>query len=1203
MSSTLDAFDDMLADIDNVFENSTDTNDATLGRTIGGTLGSSSERYSVAVVAAPKESVPASAATTLQRRGNRNSEFDEYNTIDGIDAALSVDPDAAAAAQLDALLAETGVPSDSPKKFTPNKSRNDDDDDLEAEYAPFPSGLKKRDPAAAPSTAFKAKAAMPIARAQIDSARELDSLLDSVDADAELEDLNADDLALPSFESTRPTVPKPSRAVGASAVPALSPAKPTSNDAESMLDDMLADIESGGAASPASMPYSFQAPAKALPSIAAVVSAPIILTVNIEHINTTKKMKFQTDMTVATVIATVKQQLVKMAQIQGAEEFVLLFNSAASAPLAADLVIGTLQPKSMDNVHLRLAGGGASKPPPSSAAPKPSPVSAPLPNTASMLAMALPDVVVGGGGGGGHDESASAPASASELPSVPAGLTSLVLTVNVPLAKTVKKIKFSGTDTVGDACGMVAAVLLKSHLLQEKAKNTPFCFYRKENGTGKIEKSTLLRASELKSHDTVFMLDMRDPEQKLTKFDRTMLAAREDEDGTARRRVDVLLPRQTLEYYKSAAQSAAGLLHGAQLVGYMTKEGSGVKSWRRRLFVLHGQALYYFVTDEDLEPKGRLDLTPLTTVRNEDGKKQRNCFSVTIAKRTLYVYTDEDYERDEWKAAILQAGQNGTVSASVQYEATHTLLTTLWLSESRDSLGDALKRVVAIVADDYAHDVIDHPEDAAWGFFDIGEAPLTDAAVADLDPCLQVKPLEPTKISSANKAPSTFSRLLSRGQDLLSSVGGGATGAAAKPAKSGGSSVGGSSAGGSAAATPKHLTQATGEYKGKVVIAEAVKNEDVKLVDTSVARSKPKMAAGRKAPTRRKKVEIALDRSEIAPDLDFDLTGGDDDAPPVSASPAPRGSNHVPAGAVPLLSPRALEGGPSGRGAGGTLARGGAARGGGIGSVMAGGGTLARGGGGAAGGTLARGGASGRGRGAGRGGGGGSPSTSSDDVFGAALDLPDVVLERPKSTPVDEPPAAKSMGGTLARGGGSAVVRGGAAGRGRGAPGGIGGASDDVFGAASALPDVVLERPKSTPPVADDDDDDARAPVPAKPTAPVANTGERRSLPAPSRAASARGASVAARGAAPATLTRGGASARGAAAAPTRGRALPTPAGRAGGGGAAPSRGGRALPTPKPKGEAAAPTAAAASIGDELEDLTDNFDDMLEGLDGGEFDL
>jgi hypothetical protein len=695
------------------------------------------------------------------------------------------------------------------------------------------------------------------------------------------------------------------------------------------------------------------------------------------------------------------------------------------------------------------------------------------------------------------------------------------------------------------------------------------------------------------------MLDMRDPEQKLTKFDRTMLAARQDEDGAPRRRVDVLLPRQTLEYYKSAAQSAAGLLHGAQLVGYMTKEGSGVKSWRRRLFVLHGQALYYFVTDEDLEPKGRLDLTPLTTVRNEDGKKQRNCFSVTIAKRTLYVYTDEDYERDEWKAAILQAGQQGTASASVQYEATHTLLTTLWLSEARDSLGDALKRVVAIVADDYAHDVIDHPEDAAWGFFDIGEKQLTDTAIAELDPCVQVKPLEPTRISSANKAPSTFSRLLSRGQEMLSSVAAGGAGAAgaSKPAKSSGSSVGGSPTPASAA-PPKHLTQASGEYKGKVVIAEAVKNEDVKLVDTSVVRSKPKMA-GRKAPTRRKKVEIALDRSEIAPDLDFDLTGGDDDAPPVSVSPAPRGSNHVPVGAVPLLSPRALEGGPSGRGAGGTLARGGgAARGGGIRSVMAGG-TLARGGGsgGGVGGTLARGGASGRGRGAGRGAAPASSSTSSDDVFGAALDLPDVVLERPKSTPVDEPPVKPA--GTLARGGSSVAGRGGAAGRGRGAPMG---SSDDVFGAAMALPDVVLERPKSTPPVADDDVDDAKAPVPVKPTAPVTNTGERRSLPAPSRAASARGASVAARGGAPATLSRGGASARGAAAAPTRGRALPTPAARGGGGAAAaPSRGGRALPTPKPKSEAAAP--AAASVSDELEDLTDNFDEMLEGLDGGEFDL
>jgi hypothetical protein len=98
------------------------------------------------VVAAPKESVPSS--TNSDAAARRASDFDDYNTIDGIDAALSVDPDAGAAAELDALLAETGVADDlpTPKKFTPSSSSSaamHEDDDLEAEYAPFPSGLEK----------------------------------------------------------------------------------------------------------------------------------------------------------------------------------------------------------------------------------------------------------------------------------------------------------------------------------------------------------------------------------------------------------------------------------------------------------------------------------------------------------------------------------------------------------------------------------------------------------------------------------------------------------------------------------------------------------------------------------------------------------------------------------------------------------------------------------------------------------------------------------------------------------------------------------------------------------------------------------------------------------------------------------------------------------------------------------------------------
>jgi len=1121
MSSAFDAFDDLLADIDADLEPkkqpSTPPDD---GGDVGGAYGGA------------------------------------YDSVDDVQAALAVDANAAAAAELDELLRGSLVVPTSATlkkplpvvgKSLPAKPQrrveaptriddndNNDDDDLQADYAPFPSGLKRN--ASVTAQTFQGKASMMLRPAVDPNALE------------ELDDL--DDLGVPSFESTRKAVP-------------------AAQSADALLDGLLANINDADDAGDAHPAYSTSAPALK------VAATPIILTVNIEHIATTKKMKFTTDMTVATVIATVQQQLAKMALINGDEEFVFLFGSATSTPLQPNFVLGGQQPKPMDNVYLRLKGGA---PPSASSAA-----------SSSSAARAA------------HDE--NTPGNDAMPPSA-----SLVLTINVPLAKAVKKIKFSGSDTVGDACGMVAAVLLKSHLLEEKAKNTPFCFYRRENGTGKIEKNTPLRATELKAGDVVYMLDMRDPEQKLAKFDRSVLAARKDDDGKAKRRVDVLLPRAVLEYYKSAAQSAAGLLHGATLVGYMTKEGSGVKSWRRRLFVLHGQSLYYFVTDEDLEPKGRLDLTPSTVVRNEDGKKQRNCFSVTIAKRTLFVYTDEEWERDEWKAAITKAAQSGAQSHSVAHEATHTLLTTLWLSEARDSLADALKTAVTIVANDYAYDVIDHPDDAAWGWFKLDDSPLaSDTPVSDLAECVQVRPLEPSKLSSAAKGGSTFSRLLSRGQDLVGSV----TNSIKNSASGGGSGGGGGSSSAAAPASKSKpgsskeetkLAQASGEYKGKVVIAEAVKNEDVKLVDTSVVRSKPKVG-GRKAPTRRKKVEIALDRSEIAPDLDFDLTGGDDapdsspSLPEVSAAPArpaaaaavdrvisprpvarasdhvpervvspkpiTRGSDHVPVsprmppGAVPLM--------------GGTLARGG-------------GGTLARGGGGA---TLSRGGAAGRG--------GGAAPARGGAVSDNPEDLPDV-------------PSAGSSGRTLPRGGG-------AAGRGRGAPTveadalpdapssgrGAGGAARGTLARGASA--GAAGRGRGAPVYANFDADETVEPLERAKSMPRTDAAqadapksEGRALPLPSRAASARG----------------GAAAPGRSAAPARGgRALPTPAARGGRGGAAPAaagRGGRALPQPKPK--------AAPDVLDELEALDDlaldaeenlesldSFRDVLEGLDTGEFDL
>ena len=106
-------------------------------------------------------------------------------------------------------------------------------------------------------------------------------------------------------------------------------------------------------------------------------------------------------------------------------------------------------------------------------------------------------------------------------------------------------------------------------------------------------------------------------------------------------------------------------------------------------------------------------------------------FALSIAKRTLYAYADDAEERDEWMNALKEAASAGRESLAVQYEATHTLLTTLWLSAD-ETAGDALNRALNVVRDEFAYDVIDHPDDAMWAVFAMG-ADASDDAPERLD--------------------------------------------------------------------------------------------------------------------------------------------------------------------------------------------------------------------------------------------------------------------------------------------------------------------------------------------------------------------------------------------------------------------------------------------------------------------------------------
>ncbi len=61
--------------------------------------------------------------------------------------------------------------------------------------------------------------------------------------------------------------------------------------------------------------------------------------------------------------------------------------------------------------------------------------------------------------------------------------------------------------------------------------------------------------------------------------------------------------------------------------GYLTKEGGGHKSWRKRWFTLCNNCLYYFEKPEDLKPKGTIPLENLI-VREMGDPKRPFCFEI-----------------------------------------------------------------------------------------------------------------------------------------------------------------------------------------------------------------------------------------------------------------------------------------------------------------------------------------------------------------------------------------------------------------------------------------------------------------------------------------------------------------------------------------------------------------------------------------------
>jgi len=93
-------------------------------------------------------------------------------------------------------------------------------------------------------------------------------------------------------------------------------------------------------------------------------------------------------------------------------------------------------------------------------------------------------------------------------------------------------------------------------------------------------------------------------------------------------------------------------LHPPDYDGYLTKQGGSIRTWKRRYFILKEKTLYYYKNPKDQIFTGKIELEPTSLVKEEQGKKKPNLFSVTTARRIFYMFPDKPEEVKGWVDAI-----------------------------------------------------------------------------------------------------------------------------------------------------------------------------------------------------------------------------------------------------------------------------------------------------------------------------------------------------------------------------------------------------------------------------------------------------------------------------------------------------------------------------------------------------------------------
>mmetsp|Transcript_15319 Transcript_15319/g.22770 ORF Transcript_15319/g.22770 Transcript_15319/m.22770 type:complete len:144 (+) Transcript_15319:32-463(+) len=89
--------------------------------------------------------------------------------------------------------------------------------------------------------------------------------------------------------------------------------------------------------------------------------------------------------------------------------------------------------------------------------------------------------------------------------------------------------------------------------------------------------------------------------------------------------------------------------------GYLTKQSSWLKDWRRRYFILKGSKLF-FAKNEHTTPHGMIDLSSCMTVKSAEQKThKRNALEVSTQDATFFMFAGTEKEKDDWIGAIGRA--------------------------------------------------------------------------------------------------------------------------------------------------------------------------------------------------------------------------------------------------------------------------------------------------------------------------------------------------------------------------------------------------------------------------------------------------------------------------------------------------------------------------------------------------------------------